>query len=107
MAAVEASPEAAFAAIAEDLLRDPDVQQGTGFGKNPGLRTGGTIFAMLVGEELVLKLPAERCSALAAADGARAFQVGQRRMREWVSIEPGGTQDLAALAREALAFVRG
>ena len=106
MASVEASPEATFAAIAEELLSDPEVEQGTGFGKSPGLRTGGSIFAMLVRDELVLKLPAERCAELGAADGARVFQVGRRQMREWVSVAPTGAHDWTALAREALAFVR-
>ena len=64
---------------------------------NPGLRTGGKIFAMLVGGELVVKLPAERCAEL-KSENARPFQVGKRAMREWVSIEPSRTQDWDALA---------
>lgn len=73
----------------------------------PGLRAGRTIFAMLVDGELVVKLPAERCLALIDAGGARPFEVGRRRMREWASVEPGGPHDWPALAREALAFARG
>jgi hypothetical protein len=82
------------------------VADGTGFGSMPGLRAGRTIFAMLVKGELVVKLPAERCRALIEAGGARPFEVGRRRMREWASVEPGGPHDWAALAREALAFAR-
>ncbi len=81
--------------------------EGTGFGAMPGLRAGGKIFAMLHEGELVAKLPADRCAALVAAGGARPFEIGRRRMREWVSVEPDGPHDWAALAREALAFVRG
>lgn len=102
----EQPAEAAFAAIVEDLRREPGVDEGTGFGKNPGLRAGGSIFAMLVAGELVVKLPADRCAELAGAAGASAFAVGQRRMREWVSLEHDGRQDWAALAREALGFAR-
>jgi hypothetical protein len=83
------------------------VTEGTGFGASRGLRVGRRIFAMLVDEELVVKLPAERCAALADGDGAGLFEVGRRRMREWVSIEPDGAHDWPALVREALTFVRG
>jgi hypothetical protein len=99
--------EDAFGAIAEDLLREPGVEEGTGFGRNPGLRVGGKVFAMLVRGELVVKLPAERIADLASAGSASTFRVGQRQMREWVAIEQGGPHDWPALAREALAFVRG
>jgi hypothetical protein len=90
--------------IANDLLGEPGVDEGTGFGTNPGLRVGGKIFAMEVRGKLVVKLPAERCEQL-VAEGAEPFVVGRRQMREWVAIEPGA-QDWRALAREALAFVR-
>lgn len=79
-------PEGAFDAVAAALLPEPDVDEGTGFGTNPGLRVGGKIFAMLVGDELVVKLPADRCAELVAAGSAQMFEVGRRRMREWVRI---------------------
>jgi hypothetical protein len=94
-----------FDAIANDLLGEPDIDEGTGFGKQPGLRVGGKIFAMEIGGALVVKLPADRCAELVAAGGAEPFQVGKKRMREWVAVEPGA-HDWPALAREALAFVR-
>ena len=97
----------AFAAVATDLLREPGVEEGTGFGKQPGLRVGGKIFAMLVRDALVVKLPAERSAAVIEAGGARSFKIGKRQMREWVSVDPEGPHDWAALAREAHAFLRG
>jgi hypothetical protein len=102
----DASPEDAFAAIAEGLLGEPGVEEGTGFGKSPGLRLEGKIFAMLVRSELVVKLSAERCAALTGTDGARTFKVGNREMREWVSAAHGGPHDWADLAGEALRFAR-
>jgi hypothetical protein len=98
------NPEVEFDSIANELLAEPGIDEGTGFGTNPGLRVGGKIFAMLVRGQLVVKLPAERCDALAAGGGAEPFVVGRRTMREWVAVEPGA-DDWAALAREALAFV--
>jgi YjbR len=92
-----------FDAIANEFLTEPGVDEGTGFGSNPGLRVGGKIFAMEVDGRLVVKLPAERVTALTEA-GAEPFVIGKRTMREWVSVEP--RDDWAALAREAFAFVR-
>jgi hypothetical protein len=40
--------ERSFEVLADDLLADPDVTEGTGFGSNPGLRVHRKIFAMLV-----------------------------------------------------------
>jgi hypothetical protein len=95
-----------FDEIANELLAEPGVDEGTGFGKQPGLRVNGKIFAMLIDGALVLKLPAERCDELIAAGGASRFTVGKREMREWVAVEPGDTHDWHALAREALVFLR-
>ena len=94
-----------FDAIANEFLSEPGVDEGTGFGSNPGLRVGGKIFAMVVDGRLVVKLPAERVAALTEAGGAEPFVIGKRAMREWVSVEPGA-HDWRALASEALAFVR-
>ena len=98
--------EEAFAGIAARLLHDPEIDEGTGFGTNPGVRVGGKIFAMLVRGELVVKLPADRCGALVEEGSGSVFQVGKRPMREWVSIAPDGAEDWDALADEALSFVR-
>ena len=98
--------EATFAAIATRLLREPDVTEGTGFGSNAGLRVGGKIFAMLVREELVVELSADRCAELVADGVARPFDSGNGRpMREWITVgrhEP----EWPSLADEALTFVR-
>lgn len=95
-----------FGAIAAELSHEPDVEQGTGFGKQPGLRVAGKVFAMIHDDRLVVKLPPDRCKELAQAGGARPFEIGARRMREWVQVEPHAAHDWPALAREALAFVR-
>ena len=98
--------EESFATIVDHLLREPFVEQGTGFGTNPGLRVRGKIFAMLVRGELVLKLPADRCEFLVAADAAHPFESGRGRpLREWVSVSDEVEPDWLRLAREALAFV--
>ena len=98
-------PESAFAAVAAQLLREPNVEQGTGFGSMPGLRTAAKIFAMLVDGELVVKLPASRCAELVDTGSADAFRIGRRRMREWVRIGRVDEHEWLALAREARDFV--
>ena len=98
-------PGSDFAQVIEELGNEPGVVEGTGFGKMPGLRVEGRIFAMLVEDELVVKLPAARCSEL-VEDGAAPFVIGRRQMREWVSVGRGAS-DWPGLAREALLFVRG
>ncbi len=98
--------EAAFCALAERLADEPDVASGTGFGSAPGLRVGGKIFAMLPQGELVVKLPGERCAAMVDAGEGRLFVVGRRTMREWLVVDGVDEEAWAALAAEALAYVR-
>ena len=95
----------AFAALAGRLLQEADVEEGTGFGSMPGLRTGGKIFAMLVDGELVVKLPAPRCMELIDAGEADAFEIGRRRMKEWVRVGAVDEERWLSLAREAREFV--
>jgi YjbR len=96
---------AAFDAIATTLLPEPDVEEGTGFGTNPGLRTHQKIFALLHDGELVVKLPADRCRELASAGPAHPFEIGRRKMREWIRIVEVDEQEWLALAREARDYV--
>ena len=94
-----------FDAVASDQLAESGVAEAKMFG-SPGLKLGRKFFACLTGGRLVVKLPAERVDALAAAGGAERFDPGMgRRMREWAAVEPGGAHDWVALAREARAFV--
>ena len=102
------APDRRFAALAERFVGDRDVTEGTGFGKMPGLRTGGKIFAMLVHGRLVVKLPRERVEALVAAGAAERFDPGHGRpMKEWASVDPAAREDWEVLATEARTFVRG
>lgn len=101
-------PERRFAELAAAHLADPVITAGTGFGSSPGLRVNGKIFAMLVRDELVAKLPKARVDELVASGAGARFDPGHGRlMKEWASIPLGGDVDWGALASEALIFVNG
>ena len=102
------APEQRFAALAARFAGEPDVSEGTGFGKVPGLRTGGKIFAMLMYGRLVVKLPRERVDALVAARSAERFSPGHGRvMKEWAAVDPEAPESWDTMASEARDFVRG
>jgi hypothetical protein len=97
--------EAAFEEIASRLLREPDVEAGTGFGNRPGLTAGSRIFVILRDDELVLKLPGDRCTELVARGYGRPFETGGREMREWIAVDSSHQAEWPTLTDEALAFV--
>jgi hypothetical protein len=106
------TPEERFATIVEELLSHPDVtppsdgpQSKKGFGLS-GLRIHNKIFAMLVKDKLVVKLPRPRVDALIASGDGERFDPGHGRlMKEWVSVEPTSEEEWLPLAREAMEFV--
>jgi hypothetical protein len=101
------SAEERFASIAEEELRAPGVTGGTGFGRSEGLRISGKIFAMLVHEELVVKLPKERVVELSGSGVGHRFDPGHGRlMREWVAVPTEAGRRWPALVEEAREFVR-
>ena len=102
------TPEQLWGPIAKTQLATRGVTAGTGFGKTEGLRISGKIFAMLVGDELVVKLPRERVDELVEADVAKRFDAGKGRpMKEWASIAPSASRRWKALVDEARGFVGG
>ena len=79
---------------------------GAGFGRS-SVRFHGKIFVMFVRGSLVLKLPAARVEALAAAGEGVHFDANKGTpMKEWLSLDPDSGQPWLALAREALDFAR-
>ena len=81
---------------------------GTGFGANAGLRISGKIFAMLVGGEVVVKLPKGRVDELVEAGVARRFDAGKGRpMKEWASVPASASRRWKGLVEQARVFVGG
>jgi len=78
---------------------------GSGFGK-AALRVDGKIFAMLVRDEFVVKLPQERVAEMIAARKGRAFDANKGTpMKEWLVVATA-PKTWRGLADEALAFAR-
>jgi hypothetical protein len=70
------------------------------------LKTNGKIFAMLVHDRLVVKLPASRVEALVEDGGGRRFDPGHGRIqREWFDVDSDEFGAWVALATESEAFV--
>lgn len=100
-------PQQRFAALAEELAGRPGVDPpgtGRGFGSS-ALKAGGSIFAMLVGDRLVVKLPAAAVAAHIAAGTGGPFDAGKGRpMREWLTVLD--EHAWSSIGADALEFAR-
>jgi hypothetical protein len=107
------TPAEHFDALAETFAGAPDVTPPTddptakaGFG-SAALKVKGKIFAMLVNDRLVIKLPRARVGVLVAAGDGERFDPRHdgRVMKEWLVVAPGHLDEWLTLAREALQYV--
>ena len=104
----DTSPTQLFEELCEEYAGQPGVTlpgEGKGFGSS-GLKINNSIFAMLVGDRLVVKLPRDRVSELITTGEGEPFDAGKGRpMKEWVGLlgDPATCRELVA---EAFAFVR-
>ena len=64
------------------------------------------VFAMHVGDDLVIKLSPQRVAELIEARDAVANVVGGRPMKEWATLRPTTEKKWLSLARESLDYVR-
>ena len=70
------------------------------------LKTDGKIFAMLVKDRLVVKLPAARVEELAGQGVGEAFDPGHGRIQKaWLSVRGAEPDQWQALAAESETFV--
>jgi hypothetical protein len=105
------SPQARFAAVVAALVNaegvaPPEPGQSNKFGSS-GLKVHGKIFAMLVRDRLVVKLPRRRIDALISAEHGERFDPRHdgRLMQEWLVLAPSSDLDWLTLATEAMQFV--
>ncbi len=104
------SPEDRFADLVDEFVAIPGVSPpstGGGFGSS-ALRFQKKIFAMLVRDRLVVKLPKSRVDELVAAGAGDRFDANKGTpMKEWLSLDPGCALSWSDLGREALGFAGG
>jgi hypothetical protein len=106
-----ADAAARWDALVADLLATGSATYGNAGGPQrafgaTSLKTDGRIFAMLVKDRLVVKLPAARVSALVDDGAGERFDPGQGRIqKEWLSVSREDPAAWHQLATEAEAFV--
>jgi hypothetical protein len=107
---VTGSPADRFDDLAGHFVGVPGVAppgEGAGFGSS-ALRIDGRIFAMLVRDSLVVKLPAARATHFVSTGQGTHFDANKGKpMKQWLVLDSASDYSWVDLATEALAFVRG
>ncbi|MDP3967418.1 MAG: hypothetical protein Q8Q02_03995 [Nocardioides sp.] len=104
------NPEALFDQLVELFTREDDVDPP---GESPGpwdglaLSTAGRVFAVLVSDQLVVRLTEERVEALVAAGGALPFTDADQTVPGWAALPLEQNATWEEHAREALELARG
>ena len=95
-----------FAPVVAAFAKDRRVSQKRMFSSHNVLNVDGKIFAMLVKDKIVVKLPRQRVDELVSARKGGYFDPGHGRlMKEWVAVEAGRV-NWVDLATEAYHFVK-
>ena len=107
--AVTLSPADEFDRLVNHFADEPGVMGPTSDGGHrfgsTALKVNGSIFAMLTGGQLVVKLPARRVTELIDAGIGQSFSVGKAApMKEWLAVVTNDAAVWRELAAEALEF---
>jgi hypothetical protein len=101
------SQAALFSSLCEEYAGVNGVtvpEGGSGFGSN-AIKINKSIFAMLVNDRLVVKLPAGRVAELISSGDGLPFDAGKGKpMKEWVGLTADDAR-CRELVAEAMAFV--
>ncbi|TJZ80409.1 TfoX/Sxy family protein [Rhodococcus oryzae] len=103
-------PEERFTSLVDEFaglagVTVPEQCSRRGFGSG-ALKVNGSIFAMLTGGRLVVKLPRTRVDSLVGSGMGGTFEAGKGRpMKEWLTVTVDDDLTWLSLAREALEFV--
>jgi hypothetical protein len=102
-----------FQQLVETMVARSEATYGTDAGQGArrafgatSLKAGGKIFAMLVKDRLVVKLPARRVDELIEAGQGQRYDPGHGRLqKEWLVVASGSADEWLAIASESEAFV--
>jgi TfoX/Sxy family transcriptional regulator of competence genes len=98
--------QAMFDDVAEKLIAENPSIEHARMMNAFGLKTNGKFFAMVVKDELVVKLPRERVDELVAGGKGRRFDPGHGRlMKEWATLRPANRRVCSGYVEEARSFV--
>jgi hypothetical protein len=102
------SRETLFWELAQQLMAEPDVTQGTMMGY-PCLRSNGAFFACVerATGHLIVKLPGQRVKELVTTGQALPFAPNGRTFREWAAFPVADPVEWRALLAEARGFAGG
>jgi hypothetical protein len=94
-----------FEAVVAVFAGDARVERVRMFG-SPGLKVAGKVFAMLLKDRLVVKLPESQVAEWVAARRGTPFDPGHGRpMKEWLSVPADAKLHWLPLAQSAFEFV--
>ena len=111
MAAADIDPAVRWEHLVADILATGTATYGNEDGPKrafgaTSLKTDGRIFAMLVKDRLVVKLPAARVTQLVEDGAGERFDPGHGRIqREWLSVFTDDPEAWRSLATESEAYV--
>jgi TfoX/Sxy family transcriptional regulator of competence genes len=95
-----------FDGVADKLVGDDPSIERARMMNAFGLKTSGKFFAMVVKDELVVKLPRERVDELVESGKGKRFDPGSGRlMKEWASLRPTNRRVCTGYVEEARGFV--
>ena len=100
-------PAAIFRSLTSRFGGRLDVKLTTGPDDAPLLKAGGQSFAMLHGDELVVRLHPARCAELVDAGKGRLFVHDGQTQEEWLVVHGLDAAEWTGHTMEALAFSQG
>lgn len=100
-------PDAIFRSLARIYTGRLDINLGTAFGDGPALISGGTPFAALPSDELIVRLPPERCAMLVDAGEGRLYVDDGQTLEDWIVVPGDDAAKWKSFVTEALGCARG
>lgn len=100
-------PAAIFRSLARIYSGRLDITLGTAFGGGPAMRSSGRLFAAVPADELIVRLPPERCMQLVDAGEGRLYVDEDGTTHEdWLVVAGDDAAEWEGYVTEALGCAR-